>query len=155
MIYSTCWMTREKRIDDWLARNPTQHCICPLEEIKPTKFNAVVSTNQQTFYHSIIYLVLYQVGIFIPHFRRLRENGYKLWVQCFLGRLGWESVSHDWSIVIKATINQSQVTFVHPNDPGDRCAEILYPFPWSGELVFSIGLKIPYLNEKEKKYMND
>ena len=50
-IYSTCWMTREKRIDDWLARNPTQHCICPLEEIKPAKFNALLV---QTKKHSII-----------------------------------------------------------------------------------------------------
>ena len=37
---------------------------------------------------------------------------------------------------MQGTINQSQVTFVHTNDPWNRCAERLYPFSlysWSGE----------------------
>ena len=32
-------------------------------------------------------------------------------------------------MVFKAAINQSQVTLVHPNDPRNRCAENLCPFP--------------------------
>ena len=39
----------------------------------------------------------------------------------------------DWSMVSKATINQSEVTLVHPNDPTNRCAESLYPF------LFGVG----------------
>ena len=39
------------------------------------------------------------------------------------------SVSYDWSMVFKATINQSQVTLAHPNDPRNRSAQSLYPFP--------------------------
>ena len=117
--------------------NATLHL--SIREDNTYKIQRIVSTNQQTFYHSIIQLVLYQVGIFIPHFRSLRENGYKLWLQWFLGRLGWKSVSYDWSMVFKATINQSQVTFVHPNDPGDRCAEILYPFPLKKSLDHGVG----------------
>ena len=31
-------------------------------------------------------------------------------------------------MVIKATINQSWLTLVHPNDPTNRFAESLYPF---------------------------
>ena len=41
---------------------------------------------------------------------------------------GRTSVNYDWSMVFKATINQSQVTLVNPNHPRDRCAESLYPF---------------------------
>ena len=58
-----------------------------------------------------------------PHFRNSRENGYKHWMQWFLGSFD------DWSMVFKATINQSQATLVHPNGPRNRCAESLYPFP--------------------------
>ena len=65
----------------------------------------------------------------IPLFRNYKGNGYKLSVQPFLGSFGWTSNSHDWLMVVKATINQSQVPFVHPNDPRNRCAESLYPFP--------------------------
>ena len=36
-----------------------------------------------------------------PHFRNPRENGYKHWMQWFLGSFD------DWSMVFKATINQS------------------------------------------------
>ena len=36
-----------------------------------------------------------------------RENGYKLWAQCFLGPFGWTSACYDWSMVFKATISQS------------------------------------------------
>ena len=54
----------------------------------------------------------------------------KLWVQRFLGSLGWAKVSYDWSIVLKATIHQSERTIVQPNDPKNLCAESLYPFPW-------------------------
>ena len=63
----------------------------------------------------------------IPPFRNSRENGYKLWVQWFLGSYGWTSVTCDWSIVIKATINQSKVTLVH-QDPRNLCTENFYPF---------------------------
>ena len=58
------------------------------------------------------------------------EIGYKLWVQWFLGSLGWAKVSYDWSMVFKATIHQSERTIVQPNDPKNLCAESLYPFPW-------------------------
>ena len=40
------------------------------------------------------------------HFRNSWENG-QLWVQWFLGGCGWRSVSSDWSMVFKTTINQS------------------------------------------------
>ena len=64
-----------------------------------------------------------------------RGNGYKLWVQWFLGLVKWTTLRY-WSMVRKVTINQSWVTLVHTNDPWNRCAERLYPFPlyfWSGE----------------------
>ena len=139
--------------------NATLHL--SIREDKTYKIQRIVSTNQQTCYHSILQLVLYQVGILIPHFRSLRENGYKLWVHWFLGRLRWKSVSYDWSMVFKATINQSQVTFVHPNNPRDRCAEILNPFLLKSLWIIKWGIGIqywikkntviPYSNKKKKK----
>ena len=36
-----------------------------------------------------------------------KGHGYKLSTQRFLGFFGWTSVSYDWSMVFKATINQS------------------------------------------------
>ena len=42
---------------------------------------------------------------------------------------GWTSVSYDWWMIFKATINQSYVMLFHPNYPRIRCAESLYPFP--------------------------
>ena len=54
------------------------------------------------------------------------------WVQALgtvISGIVWvDKRCYDWSMVFKATINQSQVTLVNPNDPRDRCAEILYPF---------------------------
>ena len=65
----------------------------------------------------------------ILHFEDSRENGYKLWVQS-LGAFGWTSICYNWSMVFKATINQSYVALVHKNDPRIRCTEsFLYPFP--------------------------
>ena len=43
----------------------------------------------------------------IPHYRNYKGSGYKLSAQRFLGLLGWTSVSYDWWMVFKATINQS------------------------------------------------
>ena len=45
----------------------------------------------------------------IPLARHYKGNGYKLSAQRFLGLFGWTSVSYDWLMVLKATINQSQV----------------------------------------------
>ena len=39
--------------------------------------------------------------------RNYKGSGYKLSAQRFLGLLGWTSVSYDWWMVFKATINQS------------------------------------------------
>ena len=61
----------------------------------------------------------------IPLFRNYTGNGYNLPVQTFLGLFGWTSISYDWLMVLKATINQSQVPLVHPNDPRNRWAESL------------------------------
>ena len=53
-------------------------------------------------------------------------------------RFGRTSVNYDWSMVFKATINQSQVTLVNPNDPRGEivapkaCTHSSYTF-WSGE----------------------
>ena len=44
----------------------------------------------------------------IPLFRNYKENGYTLSAQPFLGSFGWTSNSNDWSMVLKASINQSQ-----------------------------------------------
>ena len=47
------------------------------------------------------------------------------------------SNSYDWSMVLKATINQSRVMLVHPNDLRSHYTEKLVNFPysfWSGEL---------------------
>ena len=89
-----------------------------------TSLNSVNS--QQAFLNDCLHYFPLRV---ILHFANSRENGYKLWVQS-LGAFGWTSLSYDWSIVFKATINQSYVTLVHQNDPGIRCAEsFLYPFP--------------------------
>ena len=66
----------------------------------------------------------------IPHSRGHKRNGNKLSAQRFqLGSFGWTSNSYDWSMVFKETMNQSQVTLVHPNDPKTRYAESLYQFP--------------------------
>ena len=53
-----------------------------------------------------------------------KGNGYKLFWAAF------GATKLDWSMVFKATVNQSQVhvTLVHPNDPKNHCAESLYPF---------------------------
>ena len=64
----------------------------------------------------------------IPYFRNFREDGYKLWVQCFRASFGWTSVRYDWLIVYMATINQSSV-FSIPNDLRYRCAKSSFPFP--------------------------
>ena len=62
--------------------------------------------------------------------RNYKGNGYKLSAQQFhLGSFGWTSNSYDWSMVFKETMNQSQVTLVHLNDPKTRYAESLYQFP--------------------------
>ena len=50
-----------------------------------------------------------------------------------LGRMG-TSIRHSdfwnrWSIVFKASIDQSQVTLVHINDSRNHCDEGLYPIP--------------------------
>ena len=44
----------------------------------------------------------------------------------FWDRLGGQA---DWSMVFKATIDQSQVTLLHPNESRNHCAESLHPFP--------------------------
>ena len=36
---------------------------------------------------------------------------------------------YDWSMRFKATINQSKITFVLPNDPKNGCTESLYSLP--------------------------
>ena len=43
----------------------------------------------------------------ISHSTNYKGNGYNLSAQRFLGSFGWTSVSYDWSMVFKATINQS------------------------------------------------
>ena len=54
----------------------------------------------------------------IPNSRNYKGNGNKLSAQRFhLGSFEWTSNSYDWSMLFKATINQSQETLVHPNDP--------------------------------------
>ena len=58
----------------------------------------------------------------IPHCGNYKGHAYNISGQ------GRTSANYDWSMVFKATINQSQVTLVDPNDPRDRCAECLYPF---------------------------
>ena len=73
----------------------------------------------------------------ILHFTNCRENGYKLWVQWFLASFGWTSICYDWSMVFKATINQSYVTLVHKTipefvAPKASCTHSPYSF-WSGE----------------------
>ena len=75
-----------------------------------------------------LYVKYYSVKrhLAILYFRNSRKNGYKLWVQWFLGSIGWNT---DWSMVFKATINQSKVTLVHRNYPRHLCAESIYPFP--------------------------
>ena len=46
------------------------------------------------------------------------------------GSFEWTSVSYDWSMVFNAAVNQSEVTLLHPQDPRNRCAHSLYPFPF-------------------------
>ena len=54
----------------------------------------------------------------IPHSRTLYVgNEVKFSAQWLLGSLERTSVSSDWSMVCKATINQSYDTIFHPNDP--------------------------------------
>ena len=43
----------------------------------------------------------------ISHFTKSKENGYKLWMESFLGSLEWKSVSYDLSMVFKAAIKKS------------------------------------------------
>ena len=43
----------------------------------------------------------------IPHYRNYKGNGLNLSAQRFLGSFVWTSVSYVWSMVFKATINQS------------------------------------------------
>ena len=64
----------------------------------------------------------------IPLSRNYEGNGYKILTPIFRGPFEQTSVIYDWSMVFKATINQSQVTLGHPNNPTNRCAESLYPF---------------------------
>ena len=65
-----------------------------------------------------------------PHFRKkLTGERVQALGAVINGLFEWTSVSYDWSMVFKATSNQSEVTLVHPQDPRDRCAHSLYPFP--------------------------
>lgn len=41
----------------------------------------------------------------IPHSSNFRKNGYKLWMQCFVGSFAWINVSYHWSMVSMATIS--------------------------------------------------
>ena len=43
----------------------------------------------------------------IPHYRNYKGNELKLLAQRFQGSFGWTTVSYDWSMVFKATINRS------------------------------------------------
>ena len=88
-----------------------------------------------------IWLLLTQEYFFenqlIPHFRTLGGMGTSFGCSDFWDWLsGQLTTLRYWSMVRKVTINQSWVTLVHTNDPWNRCAERLYPFPlyfWSGE----------------------
>ena len=62
------------------------------------------------------------------HSRNYKGIGYKLSMQRFLVSFGWTSVTYDWLMVALNTIDQSQLTLVHPKDPRNHCAESLYPF---------------------------
>ena len=53
----------------------------------------------------------------IRHSGNFKGNGYKLSSRRFLGSFGWTSVSYDWSMVVKANINQSEITLVHLTVP--------------------------------------
>ena len=58
----------------------------------------------------------------VPHSRNIyKGNEVKFSAQRFLGSLERTSVSYDWPILFKATINQSEDTIFHPNDPRNRC----------------------------------
>ena len=64
------------------------------------------------------------------HYRNYKGYGYKLSGQRFLGSFRWTSTSCDWSMVFRATRNQSAVKLGHPeNNPRNRFAKGLYPFP--------------------------
>ena len=66
--------------------------------------------------------------ILVKGTRNYKGNGYKLSAQQFhLGSFGWTSNSYDWSMVFKETMNQSQVTLVHPNDPNKSLRRKLVP----------------------------
>ena len=80
--------------------------------------------------------------------RNKKGNGYKLSAQQFhLGSFGWKSNSYDWSTVLKATINQSQVTLVRPNDPNKSLRRKLVPISL---IVSAIG----NLDERSKPREN-
>ena len=82
------------------------------------------------------------------HSRNYKGNGYKLSAQQFhLGSFGWKSNSYDWSTVLKATINQSQVTLVRPNDPNKSLRRKLVPISL---IVSAIG----NLDERSKPREN-
>ena len=79
------------------------------------------------------------------YFSRKRFLCVIKWVQAvatfissIVSGIGWTSVSYDWSMAFKATINQSLVTLAHPNDPTNHCAESLYLFPLFLEFEITI-----------------
>ena len=80
--------------------------------------------NRRLRYQSCRLLHQAHHGRVILHSTISKGNGYKLFWPAF------GPTKLDWSMVFKATINQSQVhvTLVHPNDPKNHCAESLYPF---------------------------
>ena len=65
-----------------------------------------------------------------PHSRNYIKFYKGKWVQAFVTTISgivWVDISntYDWSMVLKATINQSQETVVHPNDLRSHCSESL------------------------------
>ena len=71
----------------------------------------------------------------IPHSRNFEGNGNKLLAQRFLGSFGsgahnlfwWTNVTYNWLMVAMYTINQSNLTLVHPNNARKHCTQSLYP----------------------------
>ena len=47
----------------------------------------------------------------------------------FWDRLGGQAMLWLVDGILKATIDQSQVTLLHPNESRNHCAESLHPFP--------------------------
>ena len=43
--------------------------------------------------------------------------------QRFLGSFEWTSITYDWLMVVLNTIDQSELTLVHPNDPRNHCTQ--------------------------------